>query len=67
MLPPDAAVGKPEPSSWGLLGTKVGEGVVLRQECRFRVRLDVLLPLLSLQRLDKGATHAGDGSIMGAF
>ena len=25
ILPPDAAVGKPEPSSWGLLGTKVGD------------------------------------------
>src|SRR5258708_23915892 len=26
ILPPDAAVGKAEPSSWGLLGTKVGDG-----------------------------------------
>jgi hypothetical protein len=26
ILPPDAAVGKPAPSSWGLLGTKVGDG-----------------------------------------
>ena len=25
ILAPDAAVGKPEPSSWGLLGTKVGD------------------------------------------
>ena len=26
ILPPDAAIGKPGPSSWGLLGTKVGNG-----------------------------------------
>ena len=25
ILPPCAAIGKPEPSSWGLLGTKVGD------------------------------------------
>jgi hypothetical protein len=25
ILPPDAAVGKPEPSSWRLLATKVGD------------------------------------------
>jgi hypothetical protein len=26
ILPPDAAIGKPEPSPWGLPGTKVGDG-----------------------------------------
>jgi hypothetical protein len=26
ILQPEAAVGKPEPSSWGLPGTKVGDG-----------------------------------------
>ena len=30
ILPPDAVIRKPGPSSWRLLGAKVGDGSVLR-------------------------------------
>jgi hypothetical protein len=60
---PDAAVGKPEPSSWGLLGTKVGDrSAFCARNVDFAFTRTCLLPRLSLQRLDKGAAYAGAGA-----